>query len=227
MYTQEYSYDVTNDFNKYLAKTFLTVALGFAIASISAFVLVNYFIQFINRGTMMIAVFAQLGLVMSFGFRITKMSSMGAWLNYILYCLCTGFTFSLILLAFEFQSIILCFAITSVVFASMSVIALTTKIDFTKFSSYFVIGLLSIIGISILNIFIRSEGLNLMLLYGGTLLFLGITAYDVQKIRQMYRHALYDNRLLNNFMIYSAFTLFIDFVNLFIYTLRIFGSRRD
>lgn len=110
MYTQEYSYDITNDFNKYLAKTLSTVALGFVIASISQlFALVNYFIQFINRVTMMIAVFVQLGLVMSFGFRITKMSSMGAWLNYILYCLCTGFTFSLILLAFEFQTIILCF----------------------------------------------------------------------------------------------------------------------
>lgn len=65
-------------------------------------------------------------------------------------------------------------------FASMSVIALTTKIDFTKFSSYFTIGLLSIIGISILNIFIRSEGLNLMVVVWGTLLFLGI-AYDCSK----------------------------------------------
>ncbi len=222
-----YENEVGLTFNKYLAKTFMVLALGLFITAITSFVVARNFVGIFDGPFYMLAIFIQFGIAIYFGTRITKMSTTSAWISFIVYALITGITFSLILLGFEFSSVAMAFGITSIAFVSMSIIGYTTEIDLTKFSTYLFIGLISLVVITLLNAFVfKSEGLDLLLMYGGVLIFLGLTAFDVQKLKNMYYELNNDEHLLNNFMIFGAFQLYLDFINLFIYILRIFGRRK-
>lgn len=230
-----YNYDYIEeersiDLNRYLVSTFGLLAAGLALSTLAGAVISRYFLSllFENRAFILIAIMVQLALVINLSARITKMETVTAWLSYFGYCLITGINFAFLMLSFEITSMVMAFGMTAVVFTSMAIIGLTGKVDFTKFGSYFMVGLLAIIIISILNVFFfKAEGLSLFVLYGGVILFLGLTAYDVQKIRNIYYEVQYDDKLRNNFMVYGAFQLYLDFVNLFIYILRIFGRRRN
>lgn len=222
------SYSLTNTFEKYLAKTFLAMTLGLVVTTLVAFFVQQNLLYFYSKPFFLFAILIQLAVAFVFSFRITKMKTITAWISFITYCVVTGFTFSVIFLAFSIQTIGICFGVTSLVFGSMAIIGYTTNIDLTKFSTYFFFGLLGMIVVSILNAFIfKSAGLDLLMMYGMIILFLGFTAYDVQKIRGLYYQVLNDERLLKNFMVYGAFQLYLDFINLFIYILRLFGSRRS
>lgn len=212
--------------NQYLAKVFAVLALGLFTSAASSFLLIQQFPEIINLPFVSIlAAILQLGLVFMISARIKKLSVKTAWILYVVYAVLTGFTLATILLSFSIQSIAMSFTITAVVFVSMAIIGYRTNIDLTKYSSYFVVALVMIIVISIINgLLFHISGMDLLLLYGGTLLFLAFVAYDVQMIRKLYYQASDQPELLEKLIILGALELYLDFINLFIRVLEIFSD---
>ena len=169
-----------------------------------------------------IIIIAELITVIVFSRRIYKMSFMGAIFAYLLYSFLTGLTLSAIFIIYDITSIIYAFGVTSGLVFLFAIIGYFTKLDLTKISTYLFMGLLGIIICSIINIFVGSETLNFALLILGVVIFIGYIAYDIQKVKENI-FGLDDDKL----PIMGAMELYMDFINLFIRLLELFGKRRD
>jgi FtsH-binding integral membrane protein len=169
--------------------------------------------------------FAPLGVVlyMSFGFR--SMSASRAQTMFWIFAILMGLSLSTIFLQYTEASIARVFFITASTFGAMSIYGYTTKRDLTGMGSFLMMGLIGIIIASIVNIFLGWESLNFAISVLGVLIFVGLTAYDTQKIKNMYNA--YDSaESSSKKAIMGALTLYLDFINLFIMLLRLFGQRR-
>ncbi len=172
-------------------------------------------------------VIAQLGLVFYLSFRVQKMSASQATGVFILYAGLTGLTFSFIFLAYTTASITATFLVTAGTFGAMSFYGYTTKKDLTSMGSFLFMGLIGIIIASVVNIFLKNEMMHWIITYAGVLIFVGLTAYDTQKIKNM--------NILGNEgtdedtkeAVIGALTLYLDFINLFLMLLRIMGNPRE
>ncbi len=184
---------------------------------------------FPSQGMMFIAIFAQLGIVIGLSWAINRISATTAGMLFFVYSALTGFTFSIFFLVFSLGSIAAAFFSTAGVFGAMTIYGLTTKTDLTKFSSYFMMGLFGLIIASIINIFLGSGPLDFLISIFGVLLFTGLTAWDTQRIAAMAatRKLKVDSDDTLKFSIMGALTLYLDFINLFIFMLRLFGGGRD
>jgi len=141
---------------------------------------------------------------------------------YVLYSILTGLTLSVIFIAFKMSSIIYVFGITAIMFALMAIFGRTTKIDLTKIGTILFMGLIGIIIASLINMFIGSETFDLIICIVGIIIFTIYIAYDVQKIKYIAETLEKDKAV-----IICAFELYLDFINLFIKLLRLFGKSRD
>ncbi len=171
-------------------------------------------------------IIAELGLVIYLSARISKMSASTATLAFIIYAALNGLTFSVILLAYTGASISSAFFTTSGMFAFMSAYGYFTKKDLTAWGSFFMMGLFGIIIASVINIFLGSSTIYWLVTYLGVFIFVGLTAYDTQKIKKMSAMIATDNgstELEQKGAIMGALTLYLDFINLFLMMLRIFG----
>lgn len=225
-FTEEKSYS----FRDYLTRVFNIILLGLGISFGVAYAMVRmgglYFLARMNMPIFVIFVI-QMGLAWIFSSQLYTMKKSSAWLCYILYCSSLGVTFSVLPFVYDGRSIFFALAMTTVLFVLMAIIGHTTNIDLTKYASYFMIGLIMLIVITLINFFfIHSETMDLIMAYVGVVLFLGITAYDMQRLRAMYLNGSQDPELYEKMMLFGAFQLYLDFVNLFIRILRIFGRRR-
>ncbi len=184
---------------------------------------------FPSQGMMFIAIFAQLGIVIGLSWAINRISATTAGMLFFVYSALTGFTFSIFFLVFSLGSIAAAFFSTAGVFGAMTIYGLMTKTDLTKFSSYFMMGLFGLIIASIINIFLGSGPLDFLISIFGVLLFTGLTAWDTQRIAAMAatRKLKVDSDDTLKFSIMGALTLYLDFINLFIFMLRLFGGGRD
>lgn len=153
---------------------------------------------------------------------IRKMSIVTARTLFILYSLLTGLTFSIIFIAFKLDSIIMVFGITSAMFAIMSIVGRYTNMDLTKLRTILFMGLIGILIATIVNIFIGSTGFDLLITIIGVIIFTLYIAYDTQKIKYAVETLEEDKAT-----IICAFELYLDFINLFIKLLRLFGKSRD
>ena len=183
----------------------------------------------LSQGMMFIAIFAQLGIVIGLSWAINRISATTAGMLFFVYSALTGFTFSIFFLVFSLGSIAAAFFSTAGVFGAMTIYGLTTKTDLTKYSSYLMMGLFGLIIASIINIFLGSGPLDFLISIFGVLLFTGLTAWDTQRIAAMAatRKMKVDSDDTLKFSIMGALTLYLDFINLFIFMLRIFGGGRD
>ena len=184
---------------------------------------------FPSQGVLWISIFAQLGIVLGLSFAIKRISATAAGMLFFLYSALTGFTFSILFLAFSLGSIAAAFFSTAGVFGAMTIVGMTTKTDLTKYSSYFMMGLIGLIIASVINIFLGSSGLDFLISIFGVLLFTGLTAYDTQRIANMAasQQMKVDSEDTLKFSIMGALTLYLDFINLFLFMLRLFGGGRD
>ena len=184
---------------------------------------------FPSQAMMFIAIFAQLGIVIGLSWAINRISATTAGMLFFVYSALTGFTFSIFFLVFSLGSIAAAFFSTAGVFGAMTIYGLTTKTDLTKFSSYFMMGLFGLIIASIVNIFLGSGPLDFLISIFGVLLFTGLTAWDTQRIAAMAatQKMKVDSDDTLKFSIMGALTLYLDFINLFIFMLRLFGGGRD
>lgn len=170
----------------------------------------------------------ELGLVMYLSMRIHKLSGTAASGLFLAYSALNGVTLSTILLAYTAESVFQTFAISAGMFAAMSIYGATTKRDLTSMGSFMTMGLIGIIIAMIVNMFLQSSAMGFAISVIGVIVFTGLTAYDTQKLKDMGASApLDDATAMRRGTILGALTLYLDFINLFLMMLRLFGSARD
>lgn len=175
-----------------------------------------------------IALFAPLVFVLLIRFGLNRMSYGILTLLFIAYSAATGISLSFILLYYTASSVLGVFLTSSVVFGIMAVAGYTTKTDLTKFGSLMIMLLIGIIVASLINMlpFIHSTGLSMLISYIGVAVFVGLTAYDVQKLKRIGAGLEYGDASAKKMALMGGLTLYLDFINLFLFLLRIFGRRR-
>ena len=174
---------------------------------------------------MWVLMLAPLGVVLYMSFGIRKMSVVKAQTTFWIFAALMGASLSSIFLIYTGTSITRVFFITAGTFGAMSIYGYTTKRDLTKLGSFLMMGLIGIIIASIVNIFMQSSMMYFVISILGVLIFVGLTAYDTQKIKNMYMVS-DSGEIMGKKAVMGALTLYLDFINLFIMLLRLFGQRR-
>ena len=170
-------------------------------------------------------IIAEFALVIGVSAGINKLSLTTATIMFILYSVINGALLSYIFLAYTSSSVATVFFITAGTFGAMAFIGYTTKTDLSSMGKILFMALIGLIIATLVNLFIKSDGLTLILSYVGVLIFVGLTAWDSQKIKQMLLQAPDAGEGAQKLALLGALTLYLDFINLFIYLLRIFGKR--
>ena len=168
---------------------------------------------------------APLGLVIFLSAKLHSMSFTTAQTTFWIYAGLMGVSMATIFMAFTGQSIARVFFISAGTFAAMSLYGYTTKKDLSKFGSFLIMGLIGIIVASLVNIFFQSSALHFAISVIGVLVFVGLTAYDTQNIKNEYDE-FHDEETTGKLAISAALRLYLDFINLFIMLLHLFGDRR-
>lgn len=175
-----------------------------------------------NKGIYWIFAIIEIGLAIFLSARIHKMSATTARITYLLYAFLTGLTFSSIFIVYKISSIMLVFLVTSILFLIFALIGRFTKIDLTKFGTILMMMLLGVLLCMVINIFLGNETFDIIISCVSVVIFLGFIAYDIQKIKRL------ENYLPEeNLAVIGAFELYLDFINIFLDLLRIFGNADD
>ncbi len=211
--------------NKIYSRMFTWLFVGLMITFVSGFCLsLNQPLLYsiLSIGVIPIIIL-ELVIAVIMGFRIQKMKPFTTKLCYILYSITTGITFSTIFITYKVSSIMFIFAITAIIFAIFAIIGYTTKIDLTKISVILFVALLVSIIVSLLNIFIfKSSQLEFGLSILCIIIFLGYIAYDINSVKYLMNSVGEEKAA-----VYGAFQLYLDFINIFIRLLEIFGKNDD
>jgi len=197
----------------------------FAVLSLSPLQFTPLGNSLYSSGLAWVVMLAPLGVVLYMSFGIAKMSASKAQTVFWIFAALMGISLSSIFVIYTETSITRVFFITAGTFGAMSIYGYTTKRDLTKFGSFLMMGLIGIIIASVVNIFMKSGMMYFVISVLGVLIFVGLTAYDTQKIKNMYL-ASDGSEMLGKKAVMGALTLYLDFINLFIMLLRLFGQRR-
>ncbi|WP_066800953.1 Bax inhibitor-1/YccA family protein [Sphingomonas soli] len=173
-----------------------------------------------------VAMLAPLGIVMVMSFGQGRLSTVALQGLFWAYSLLMGVSLSFIFLVYTDTSIAQVFFATAAGFAGLSLWGYTTKRDLSGFGTFLIMGLVGIIVASLINLFLRSDGLSFVISVAGVLIFAGLTAYDTQKIKSMYDYVR-GTDMVGKTVIMGALTLYLDFINMFLFLLRLFGSSRN
>jgi len=157
---------------------------------------------------------------------INRINSGTATALFVLYAILNGITLSPILLIYTGASVAATFFITAATFGIMSIAGYVTKKDLSSMGAYLIMGLIGVIIASVVNMFLHSETMDYIISYLGVFIFIGLTAYDTQKIKTLGQEAVNNGASMQKIAILGALTLYLDFVNLFLYLLRLFGKRK-
>lgn len=213
---------------QYMLKVYNYMTSGLALTGIVAMLVLQndaLLHTILNSGLIWVLFIAQLGIVFFLSARIDKMQASTAQAVFWLYAALMGMTFAVILVAYTGESVARVFFITAGTFAAMSIYGYTTNRDLSGMGSFLFMGLIGIVLASVVNIFLHSSALQFILSVVGVLVFTGLTAYDTQKIKQLYYDA-DSEEVYKKKAVMGALTLYLDFINLFIMLLRLFGDRR-
>ena len=187
--------------------------------------LTSYGNAIFNSGLKWLVMLAPLAVIFYMSFGINKMSTSKAQTVFWIFTILMGLSLSWVLIVFTGVSVARVFFITSATFGAMSIYGYTTKRDLTKLGSFLMMGLFGIIIASLVNIFMKSTMMYFVISIIGVLIFVGLTAYDTQKIKNMYLVS-DSGEIMGKKAVMGALTLYLDFINLFIMLLRLFGQRR-
>lgn len=211
-------------------QVFIWMSLGLALTAGTAFYTVSsdYMLNLVlgNQWVFFGLILAELGLVFAVSAAIKKLSAAAATGLFFLYSALNGLTMSAIFIAYTMSSIAGVFLITAGTFGAMSIYGLTTKKDLTSWGSLLFMGLIGILIAGLVNMFLASSMLDLIISLVGVVVFVGLTAYDSQKIKEM-AAGVQDGESAGKVAVLGALSLYLDFINLFIMLLRLFGDRRD
>lgn len=201
----------------------LTGFVAFYVASSESLIRLIFGNQLLFFGL----IIAELALVFYISARVHKMQASTATGLFVLYAGLNGVTLSSIFLVYAHSSIASTFLVCALTFAACSVYGMTTKRDLTSLGGFMIMGLIGIIIASVINIFVRSTGMAMIISYIGVFVFVGLTAYDTQKLKTMAltQPAGLDGGVIRKGAILGALSLYLDFINLFLMLLRILGNR--
>ena len=210
--------------NQIFTKVFMWMFIGLLVTFGTGYYISlnsNMFYNVFAKYYLILAII-EIGVAIFLSVRIRKMSSMTAKILYLLYTFLTGLTFSAIFVVYEVTSIIYVFGISALIFGIFAAIGYFTKIDLSRIGVYLIMILIGIIICSIINIFVKSEAFNLGLVIAALIIFIIYVAYDIQVIKKN----MYGIPDEENLAIYGAFQLYLDFINIFIRLLELFGNRK-
>lgn len=214
------------DINKIFSKIFLWMFIGLAITfGIAYYISTNDTMVYnlFSGSKYLIFWIIEFVVVLVLSLRIRKLNPLTAKILFLLYSALTGLTLSSVFILYNIMSIVYTFAITSGLFLLFGLVGFFTKLDLTKIGVYLVMALFGIIIASIINVFIGSEAFNLGLCIAGIIVFLAYIAYDIQVIKKN----MYGIENEDSLVIYGALQLYLDFINLFIRLLQLFGKRKN
>lgn len=227
--TTERQWDVSEAFPVLMRKVYLWMTMALVITGFTAYGVATSpgILQAIYSNQILFwgLIIAEFGLVIGVSAAINKLSLTTATLMFILYSVINGALLSYIFIAYTATSVATVFFITAGTFGAMAAIGYTTKTDLSSMGKYLFMALIGLIIATLVNVFVKSDGLTLILSYVGVLIFVGLTAWDSQKIKQMLLQAPDAGEGAQKIALLGALTLYLDFINLFIYLLRIFGKR--
>ncbi len=223
----------------FLANVFLLMFIALGVSAFFAWqfsintTLLSYLIVPVTgtlTGLGMVTVFAPLGfvLLMSFGYR--RLSATALMALFIAYAIINGISFSFILLQFTAGSVLGCFLSASAMFGVMAFMGYTTHQDLTKFGRILIMGVIGVLIAMVINFFLHSSGLDYLISIIGVMVFTGLTAYDVQKLKRIGEGIEYNDVSAadtKKMSVLGALNLYLDFINIFLFLLRLFGGRRN
>ena len=214
----------------YMTKVYNWMALALFITGVVAYItattpqMINYIVS--SKLLFYGLILGELGLVIYLTAAIRKMSQTAAITAFLIYSLLNGLTMSVIFLVYTTASISTTFFVTAGTFAAMSFYGYTTKKDLTSIGNMAFMALIGVIIASIVNFFLKSEMMYWIITYLGVAIFVGLTAYDTQKLKELGKSGFSSQESLEKMSILGALTLYLDFINLFLFLLRILGDRK-
>lgn len=214
----------------YMTKVYNWMALALFVTGIVAYITATtpQMIGYIVSSKLLFygLILGELGLVIYLTAAIRKMSQTTAIASFLIYSVLNGLTMSVIFLVYTTSSISTTFFVTAGTFAAMSFYGYTTKKDLTSIGNMAFMGLIGIILASIVNFFLKSEMMYWIITYLGVAIFVGLTAYDTQKLKKIGSRGFSDQENMEKMSVLGALTLYLDFINLFLFLLRILGDRK-
>lgn len=218
-------------FSALMRKVFIWMALALVITGVTAYGVAttpSLLIAIVtNKALFWGLIIAELALVFAVSGALNRLSLATATLLFVLYSVVNGVTLSVIFLAYSMPAIIQTFFITAGTFGVMALVGYTTKTDLTSLGKLLFMALIGLVIATVVNMFVGSTGFDYILSYVGVLIFVGLTAYDTQKIKQMCMQAPDAGEHMQKLALLGALSLYLDFINLFLYLLRIFGNNKD
>ena len=215
-------------FSVLMRKVYVWMSLALVITGFTAFYVAhsNFVFSLLSSPALLWGlIIAELALVIGLSAAINKLSLPVATIMFVAYSIINGITLSSIFLIYTASSITQVFFITAGTFAAMAFIGYTTKTDLTSLGKYLFMGLIGIIIATLVNLFFHNDMVTTVVSYLGVLIFVGLTAYDSQKIKEMCSSFEYADANAQKLALLGSLTLYLDFINLFLYLLRIFGRR--
>ncbi len=209
-----------------ISKTFLWMCFGLLVTFITGYFVAHSEVMLENiYGGMgyWVFVIVELVLVIVLSARVMKMKPTTAKVCFLLYSFVSGLTFASIFVFYAIDSIMLIFLVAAIIFALMAIIGYTTRIDLTKMGTYLFFALIAVLVVMLINVFLNNSMVTMIVSIVCVLIFIGITAYDVQKIKMLENSGLPKE----NLAIYGALDLYLDFINLFLHLLQLFGRNND
>ena len=212
----------------YMLRVYNYMASGLALTGIVAYLAAStgFYASIAATPLIWVVMLAPLAVVFFFSFRLERMSAGAAQTAFWVFAGLMGLSLASVFLHFTQTSIARVFFITAGTFAAMSLYGYTTKRDLTKMGSFMMMGLIGIVLASLVNMFIGSAGLQFAISVIGVIIFVGLTAYDTQRIKEMYIET-DDGGTMTKKAVYGALALYLDFINLFMLLLQFLGVRRD
>jgi FtsH-binding integral membrane protein len=205
----------------FIGKTLLTMGFGLLITFVMAFLTPILFPE-ISYSILVGAMIAELVLVIYLSRRIQKLSVSSARIFFLVYALLNGFTLSIIFSSYNLSQVSSVFLATSATFFCSAMIGMTTKKDLSRFGQFLIMAVIGLLIMSILQMFLPLQGLNFAISLVGILIFSGLTAYDMQKVKMLHAQTFSINpQDTQKFVIIAALGLYLDFINLFLYFLRL------
>ncbi len=227
--TFEEEYATIKGMNAFISKVFGWMFIGLLLSAGIAYYVAsnpNLIYTIVTNPVLLIGLMiGELVLVSVLSARITRIKYGTAVGMFLFYAALNGITLSTIFLAYTGESIVNAFAITAVTFGVMCVYGYVTKSDLTRFRSILFMGLIGLLVLSVINLFLRSSGMEWFISLLGLFVFLGLTAYDMQKLKGYYFGTEGNEAIRGNLGIIGALSLYLDFINLFLIFLRLFGRR--
>ena len=217
-----------NGISKFFTKVYLWMFIGLLLSSISAyFTFVNPAMNTFVYSSFGLILTIELIVVITFSLLRRKVSPMGAKIMFIVYSIISGLTLSSIFIVYKLSSIMVVFLSAAIMFGLLALYGYFTNQDLTSFGKLLIFGLLAVIIMSIINIFVTSQSFDITISIISIIIFLGLTAWDMQNLKRIYYYYENDSVALDKSAIYGALDLYLDFINIFLDLLRLFGKSRD